>query len=278
VLIDCHVHLNQYDDAEPLPVDQRVRHLLQVMEENAVDHAVVLTSYTVTPHRPHIDEVIAAVAGDPRLSIVEGLRWRGAGERTDLFNMEERIRRDQVKGIKLYPGYDGYAINDPSLESFFLLADKYDVPIMIHTGDTYSKRAKVRQAHPLLVDDVAVDYPEVKIIMCHLGNPWFDDAAEVLYKNDNVFADISGLVLGDFTAEFERRTLERMREMIHYAGNVGRQLLFGTDWPLVGMKSYIRFFRELELTEEERVGVAWKNAAKLFKIDMDAASQPTQRS
>jgi uncharacterized protein len=110
--------------------------------------------------------------------------------------MEERIRDGLVKGIKLYPGYDQYAINDPSLETVFRIAAKHDVPVMIHCGDTYAKHAKVRQAHPLLVDDVAVDYPDVKFVICHLGNPWFQDTAEVLYKNDNVYADISGLCSG----------------------------------------------------------------------------------
>lgn len=62
----------------------------------------------------------------------------------------------------------------------------------------------MRQAHPLLVDDIAVDFPKVKFVLCHLGNPWFQDAAQVLYKNDNVYADISGLTLGDFHYEFER--------------------------------------------------------------------------
>jgi predicted TIM-barrel fold metal-dependent hydrolase len=125
------------------------------------------------------------LANDPRTTVVEGLRWRSTS-RTDLFTMEERIQAGLVKRIKLYPGYENYAINDPSLETVRRIAAKHDVPVMIHTGDTYSKNAKVRQAHPLLVDDLAVDYPEVKFVICHLGNPWFQDTAEVLYKNDNL--------------------------------------------------------------------------------------------
>jgi hypothetical protein len=122
------------------------------------------------------------------------------------------------------------------------------VPVMIHTGDTYSAHAKVRYAHPLLVDDVAVDYPDVRFVACHLGNPWFQDCAEVLYKNDNVYADISGLTLGDFEYEFERYIMQRVRDMIVYMGEPGRQLMFGTDWPLAGMPSYVRFLDQIEVT------------------------------
>ncbi|MDH3497326.1 MAG: amidohydrolase family protein [Gemmatimonadota bacterium] len=268
MLIDCHVHLNNYDEERERSVRDVAHDLFEAMAANEVGHAVVLTSYKVTPHRPHVETVLETVGDDPRLTVVEGIRWRADRERTDLFNLEERVRAGRVKGIKLYPGYDRYPINDPSLESFFRLAAKCDIPVMIHTGDTYAKGAKVRQAHPLLVDDVAVDFPDVKLVMCHLGNPWFLDAAQVLYKNDNVFADISGLTLGDFSAEFERYTLQRVREMIHYMGDPSRQLMFGTDWPLVGMKSYIKFFQSLELGPEERDNIAWRTAAQLFKIDV----------
>lgn len=265
MLIDCHVHVNNYDESKPRSTAEIATDLFNEMAANDVAHAVVLTSYKVSPHRPHAEQVIEVLGNDPRVTIVEGLRWRSE-DRTDLFALEDRVRDGFVKGIKLYPGYDRYPINDPSLESFFRLAAKYDIPVMIHTGDTYSKHAKVRQAHPLLVDDVAVDYPDVRFVMCHLGNPWFDDTAEVLYKNDNVYADISGLTLTEFSVEFERHMLERVREVIRYMGDPGRQLMYGTDWPLVGMKSYRRFFAGLDLTDEQRERIAWKNAAELFRI------------
>ena len=66
---------------------------------------------------------------------------------------------------------------------------------MIHTGDTFSNNSKVRFAHPLSIDEIAVENPELTIIMCHLGNPWIPDCQEILYKNQNVYADISGLVI-----------------------------------------------------------------------------------
>jgi len=272
MIIDCHVHLNNYHETSGRPTRENVHVLFAKMAEHGIDHAVVLTSYLVDVDRPSVEEVLEMLSDDPRTTVVEGLRWRGDA-RTDLFTMEERIRSGVVKGIKLYPGYDRYAITDPSLESVFRIAAKYDVPVMIHTGDTYSKHAKVRQAHPLLVDDVAVDYPEVKFVMCHLGNPWFQDAAEVLYKNDNVYADISGLTLGDFTYEFERYMLMRVKDMITYMGKPGRQLMYGTDWPLVRMKGSVKFLHNLDLAEDVKENIAWKTAAKLFRIDVPGAAE-----
>lgn len=268
MLIDCHVHLNNYTENPGRPSKENVRDLLAKMAEHGVDHAVVLTSYRVDVDRPSVEEIVESLAGDPRTTVVEGLRWR-SDARTDLFHLEERIRDGLVKGIKLYPGYDKYAINDPSLETVFRIAEKHDVPVMIHCGDTYARDAKVRMAHPLLVDDVAVDYPNVKFVICHLGNPWFQDTAEVLYKNENVYADISGLTLGDFTYEFERYMVQRVKDMIMYMGDPGKQLMYGSDWPLVGMGPYVKFFKGLDLPEGSRENISWRTAARLFKIPVD---------
>lgn len=265
-LIDAHVHLNNYHEATRRPTAEHARELFAKMDEIGVDHAVVITSYKVDLDRPGVEELLGVLDDNPRITLVEGLRWRGES-RSDLFSLEERIRDGFVKGVKLYPGYDHYAINDPSLESVFRIAAKYDVPVMIHTGDTYSKTAKVRMAHPLLVDDIAVDYPDVRFVMCHLGNPWFQDAAEVLYKNDNVFADISGLTLGEFTYEFERYVAMRLKDMITYMGDPGKQLMYGSDWPLVLMKPYVKLLNELNFGPEQLENVAWRTAARLFRID-----------
>lgn len=273
MLIDCHIHLNNYHESPGRPTRDNVDALFAQMKKHSVDHAVVLTSYKVNVDRPSVEEVVELLANDPRTTVVEGLRWR-SDSRTDLFTLEERLRDGLVKGIKLYPGYDHYAINDPSLETVFRIAAKHDVPVMIHTGDTYAKDAKVRQAHPLLVDDVAVDFPDVKFVICHLGNPWFQDTAEVLYKNENVYADISGLTLGDFSYEFERYMVQRVKDMIMYMGDPGRQLMYGSDWPLVRMGPYVKFLQNLELPEDAKENIGWRTAARLFKIPLAPLGLP----
>jgi hypothetical protein len=106
-------------------------------------------------------------------------------------------------------------------------------------------------------------------VICHLGNPWFQDTAEVLYKNDNVYADISGLILGDFTYDFERYLVMRVKDLIAYMGDPGSQLMYGSDWPLVEMGPYVKFLENLEFEDEAWENIAWRTAANLFKIDTE---------
>jgi predicted TIM-barrel fold metal-dependent hydrolase len=90
--------------------------------------------------------------------------------------------------------------------------------------------------------------------------------AGISNKNKNVFADFSGLVLGNFSDKFERYMKNELEEMITYAGNP-RYLLYGTDWPISNMSSYLNFMKQLDLPEEKKELILWKNAAELFKID-----------
>ena len=102
-----------------------------------------------------------------------------------------------------------------------------------------------------------------------MGNPWIIDFMEVVYKNENVYADFSGLVLGDFTDRFEKYMRNQLEKMTLYAGEP-KYLLFGTDWPISSMKSYINFMKQLDLDDDKKELIMWKNAAELFKIDVTA--------
>ncbi|MEO9294470.1 MAG: amidohydrolase family protein [Nitrososphaera sp.] len=112
---------------------------------------------------------------------------------------------------------------------------------------------------------IAVDNPELKIVMCHMGNPWFLDCQEVIYKNKNVYADISGLVLGDFTHYYEQYMAEKIAEFLNYDGEP-RYLLYGTDWPISNMDSYLNFVARLDLSKHSRELLMFRNAKRLFKV------------
>jgi predicted TIM-barrel fold metal-dependent hydrolase len=88
----------------------------------------------------------------------------------------------------------------------------------------------------LNIDDVAVNNPDLKIGMCHLGNPYILDCQEILYKNKNVYADISGLVFGRFTSYSKKYTVNKVTELLNYAGEP-YYLLYCTDWPISNMSS-----------------------------------------
>jgi predicted TIM-barrel fold metal-dependent hydrolase len=145
------------------------------------------------------------------------------------------------------------------------------VPFVFHTGDTFSPYAKLRYAHPLLVDDVAVNHPDVRFVIAHVGNPWLADAAEVVYKNMNVWADLSGLVIGDeadFTAEDRQDLLDDLRAGLRRAFRYTERpnrFVYGSDWPLAPMPAYRDFVRSV-IPEVNHAQVFEDNARALFAI------------
>jgi predicted TIM-barrel fold metal-dependent hydrolase len=120
------------------------------------------------------------------------------------------------------------------------------------------------------VDEVAVDFRDVTFVICHLGNPWVTDAMEVIYKNENVVGDISGFTLKHFEERFEQYMLQQVREVVAFAGDPS-SLLYGTDWPICEMGSYIRFVNKLDLSAEDAERVFWRNSARVFGLDLQPA-------
>jgi hypothetical protein len=188
-----------------------------------------------------------------------------------LQRVERQLASGSVIALKGYLGYIHHGPESPGYRPYFELAERYDIPFIFHTGDNWSRLAKVKYAHPLAIDEVAVDHPNVKIVMAHFGNPWCMDAAEVMYKNDNVWADVCAILVGD-AAHFAKitasgylnRTVERVRHAIEFCERPDR-FLYGTDWPLAPMDVYPTFVRQL-FDESEHEAVFEGNARALFKL------------
>jgi len=269
MIIDVHTHLNNYDESVVVALEKRLEHLQESIRYNKVDQALVLTSYKVNEHRPSTREVVEVTRNLPHLHTVAGLSIETYRER-DLREIADFLRDGLVVGLKLYPGYEPFYPYDRRCQVIYDLAQEFDVPVMIHTGDTFNPKGKVRFAHPLNIDDVAVDNPGLKIVICHIGNPWIRDCMEVVYKNKNCVADISGLVLGDFKSHFKRFMLQQVKEMIVYAGEP-QYLLYGTDWPICRMRTYLKFVDDLKLPLDSKEKILWRNAARIFKLDVPRA-------
>jgi hypothetical protein len=145
------------------------------------------------------------IAGTLALSqSVPGLKTVGVADprRTEpehLRAVEAQIEgnRDKLVALKAHLGYLPFGPEHPNYVPYYKLAEKYHLPVIMHTGDNWSTTAKVKYAHPLRMDEVAVDHPEVRFVLAHFGNPWLIDAAEVVFKNLNVWADLSGMFVGD---------------------------------------------------------------------------------
>jgi predicted TIM-barrel fold metal-dependent hydrolase len=264
VIIDCHTHINNYHNEEVESLQTCLDDLLLTMRRNRVDASLVLTSYKVTPGRPSTRDVVDATRDLKNVFVVAGISYLNFTP-GDLDELREYLRDGSVRGLKLYPGYEPFYPNDPKLDPVYALAAEAHVPVMIHSGDTFTPKGKVKYSHPLLVDEVAVDHPEVPFIICHLGSPWFRDCMEVVYKNRNVYTDISGLVLGDFSDRFEQFMSKQLQEMLIY-GVEPDKVLFGSDWPISSMTSYIDFMEELKIPEKEKRKILFENSAELFRI------------
>ena len=265
MIIDCHTHLNRYEDGVWATLPERYDALKKEMRENRVDYALILTSYLVNENRPSVREVLEVIDDDPHLGVIAGVSYHNY-RAADLADLRTLLREDRIKGLKLYPGYETFYVHDPRMRVVYELAAEFGVPVMIHTGDTFDPKGKVKYAHPLEVDEVAVDHREVTFVICHLGNPWVTDAMEVIYKNENVVGDISGLTLGKFEERFEEYMLQQLRAVVAFAGNPS-SLLFGTDWPICEVASYLRFVKNLGLTDEENELILWKNSVDVFNLD-----------
>lgn len=272
MIIDCHVHLNNYHEQVAVSLDESLDKLQAAMAEAGVGYALVLTSYLVSTNRPSTAEVVRAVETVDSLGVVAGISFNEYQER-DLRELADFLKAGLVKGLKLYPGYEPFYPHDRRLQVVYDLAEEFVVPVMIHSGDTYSPTGKLKYAHPLEVDEVAVDHPNVNLVICHLGNPWLVDCMEVVYKNRNVYADFSGLVLGEFTEAFEDYMEEQIEDVILYAGEP-RKFLFGTDWPICSMRSYVDFVRQLKMPDEQRHAIMYENARRLFRLPLPPAPIP----
>lgn len=269
MIVDCHTHLNRYSEQDGPTLRARYHTLKSEMHRNGVDFALVLSSYKVNEDRPSAQEILDLVGDDPQIGVVAGISYHHYTAH-DLADLRTLLRTGRIRGLKLYPGYEAFYPHDPRMRVVYELAGEFGVPVMIHTGDTFDPKGKVKYAHPLEVDEVAVDFRDVTFVICHLGNPWVTDAMEVIYKNENVVGDISGLTLGRFEERFEKFMLQQINEVVAFAGDPA-SLLYGTDWPICEMSSYIRFVRNLNLSLEDTDLILWRNSARVFGLDALAA-------
>lgn len=265
-IIDCHVHLNNYHEQTSVSLEESLDKLQSAMQEAGVCYSLVLTSYEVSAHRPSTADVVRAAAEIDSVGVVAGISYRNYRQR-DVRELADFLGAGLVKGLKLYPGYEPFYPHDHRLRVVYDLAEEFNVPVMIHSGDTYTPTGKLKYAHPLEVDEVAVDHRNVSLVICHLGNPWLVDCMEVVYKNPNVYADFSGLILGEFTEAFEDYMEEQIREVILYAGEP-RKFLYGSDWPICSMKSYVDFVRQLKLSPADLHAIMYENARSLFQLPL----------
>ena len=137
------------------------------------------------------------------------------------------------------------------------MSEERGVPVMFHTGTSVFPRARNVFADPMPVDDVAIDYSRLNIILAHAGRPLYGETAFLLARrHSNVHLDISGIPPKSLLKYFPR------------VAAVADKVLWGTDWPspgVVSMRKNVEEFRSLGLGEEVEGKVLWGNATRLFR-------------
>jgi len=143
----------------------------------------------------------------------------------DVLDEIERCRTDLgLRGIKLGANYQNYDPLDDRALKIYRRAEELELPILFHTGTSPVRMAPIRYSHPLVMDQVAMRYPDLKMILAHMGHPWQADTCVVIRKHPNVYADISALFYRPFSF------YEALRKATEW--NVLPKLLFGTDYPV----------------------------------------------
>jgi uncharacterized protein len=170
----------------------------------------------------------------------------------------------RLRGIKIHPPHQHFRanayLNDPDLRGLATVYEKcieYNVPVMFHTGTSIFPRARNKYGDPMDLDDLIVDFPELKIIVAHGGRPlWMDTALFLLRRSPNVILDISSVPPKNLLNYFP--WIERVAD----------QAIFGSDWPgpmIMDIGQNIEDFYALPLAEEIKRKILRDNALRLFE-------------
>lgn len=143
----------------------------------------------------------------------------------------------KLEGIKLLPMYAGFRPDDALLDPLWEYATQHRLPVLLHTGTTFIAQAPLECTLPRHLDVVAARFPEVKIIMAHLGHPYEGEAIVTARKHPNVYVDISALHYRPF--QFYQSL------MLVQEYGVWHKLLFGTDYPFTNVNATIDGLRKL---------------------------------
>ena len=142
-----------------------------------------------------------------------------------------------LRGIKLLPMYAGFSPDEPRLDPLWKYASKNQLPVLLHTGTTFVAQAPLEYTLPRKLDPVATRFPDVKIIMAHLGHPYEGECIATFRKHPNVYADVSALHYRPFQLYHSLMLVQEY--------GVWHKVLFGTDFPFTTVNESIDGIRKL---------------------------------
>jgi len=178
--------------------------------------------------------------------------------------MIDALHAKGVRALKLHPPHslaapNGYADRSaPGLRGMYEAAERLGMPVTVHTGTSIVPAARNKYADPLLCDDVAVDFPALKLVLAHAGRPlWYETAFFLARRHENVFLELSGIP--------PKKLLEAMPRL----EEIAPKCLWGSDWPGPGVVSpqrNVEQFLALPLSDATKKAVLWDNPARVFGV------------
>ena len=168
-------------------------------------------------------------------------------------------KRLGLRGIKLLPMYAGFDPGDSRLDFLWSYAQEHHLPVLLHTGTTFVAQAPLAHTLPRHLDEVAARFPDVVIILAHLGHPYEGECVAVIRKHPNVYADISALHYRPFQLFHSLMLVQEY--------GVWHKVLFGTDYPFTTVNSTIEGIHQLNKMVEGT------NFPRLDRAQIDALIQ-----
>jgi predicted TIM-barrel fold metal-dependent hydrolase len=188
--------------------------------------------------------------------------WKGKAALNEI----ERCAKDLgVRGLKFMPNTQQFYPNDERFYPLWELAQKLRLVVLIHSGTTGvgaghpgGAGVKLKYSRPIpYIDDVAADFPELKVIMAHPAWPWQEEQLAVLVHKPNVYVDLSG-----WSPKYFQPSL------VQYANTlIQDKVLFGSDYPVMTPERWLADFEQAAFRDEVRPKILLENARKLLGID-----------
>jgi uncharacterized protein len=176
---------------------------------------------------------------------------------------ERLIAKYPVKGFKFHPTMQGFYPNDRMAYELYSVIEEAGLIALFHTGQTGvgsgmpgGMGMRLKYSNPMYVDDVAVDFPDLKIILAHPSFPWQEEALSVATHKPNVYIDLSGWSPKYFPPI-----------LIQYANSLLRKkMLFGSDWPAITPDRWLADFEKAPFKDEVRPLILKQNATRLLNL------------
>jgi predicted TIM-barrel fold metal-dependent hydrolase len=170
------------------------------------------------------------------------------------------VARLGLAGLNIQPSFFGLPIDDRSLYPLYTAAAEEDLVVFVHTGVNYTAHRPISNDHPLQLDQVACDFPGLRLVACHGGWPFVPEMVAVARKHPQVFLDFGGLA-----PRYVGRPGTGWDALFAVMGSLlSRQVLFATDWPVFPMERALREWSELALPDATRALLLHGNVTRLL--------------